>query len=167
MHKDLFQPVSSPSAQMQQRVSGWCLSTSFLHLPGKAERTSPALFSPGESENYSPQLWARQSEFLSAWREWAEKGTLDCFAPASVAMPWSRNPCPEPQSRFPAAAAGTHGGVGASPSAPGITVSFPVLAAKGMGNTSAYRTLLGHNSLHDLIILIGINWENNSLFQQE
>lgn len=58
-------------------------------------------------------------------------------------------------------------GVGASPSAPGITVSFPVLAAKGMGNTSAYRTLLGHNSLHDLIILIGINWENNSLFQQE
>lgn len=74
-------------------------------------------------------------------------------------------------SRFPAAAAaGTHGGFchrGTSPSAPGSTVSFPVLAAKGTGNTSAYRTLLGHNSLHDLIILIGINWKNNSLFQQE
>lgn len=56
---------------------------------------------------------------------------------------------------------------GTSPSAPGSTVSFPVLAAKGTSNTSAYRTLLGHNSLHDLIILIGINWKNNSLFQQE
>lgn len=155
---------------MQQRVSGWCLSTSFLHLPGKAEQTSLALFSPGESENYSPQLWARQSEFLSVWQEWEEKGTLDCFAPASLSTPRSRNPCPEPQSRFPAAAAGTHGGFcprGTSPSAPGSTVSFPVLAAKGTGDTSAYRTLLGHNSLHDLIILIGINWKNNSLFQQE
>lgn len=98
-----------------------------------------------------------------------EKGRLDCFAPASVAMPGSRNPCPETQSGFPAA--GAHGGfchgLGPSPSAPGSTVSFPVLAAKGTSNTSAYRTLLGHNSLHDLIILIGINWENNSLFQQE
>lgn len=75
VHKGLSQPVSSPSAQMQQRVSGWCLSTSFLHLPGKAERTSPALFSPGESENYSPQLWARQSESLSAWWEWAVQNT--------------------------------------------------------------------------------------------
>uniref|UniRef100_A0A8C0V1T4 Fibroblast growth factor 12 n=1 Tax=Cyanistes caeruleus TaxID=156563 RepID=A0A8C0V1T4_CYACU len=45
---------------------------------------------------------------------------LDCFAPASVAVPWGSNPCPEPQSR--SAAAGAHGGfshgLGTSPSAP-------------------------------------------------
>lgn len=47
------------------------------------------------------------------------------------------------------------------------TVLFPVLAAEGTNNATAYRTLLGYNGLRNLIILIGTNWENNSFFQQE
>lgn len=42
-----------------------------------------------------------------------------------------------------------------------------VLAAKDSGNITACRTLLGHNGLHNLIILIGINREDNSIFQLE
>lgn len=100
VHKDLSQPVSSPSAQMQQRVSGWCLSTSFLHLPGKAERTNPALFSPGKSENYSLQLRVRQSESL--WRDgsglcrtWGRRGCWiallqhQCPAMEQESLPWA------------------------------------------------------------------------------
>lgn len=175
--EDLSQPVSSPSAQMQQRVSGWCLSISLLHLPGKAEWTSPALFSPGESENYSPQLRARQSESLSAWWEWAVEhirgergsGLLRSCISGRAKEPWDSGILAlrlradfQQQEHWVSVT-----GVGTCPSAPGSAVSFPVLAAKGTSNTSAYGTLLGHNGLHDLIILIGINWENNSLFQQE
>lgn len=87
-------------------------------------------------------------------------------------MPWSRRPCPEPQSGFPSAAGAdrdfwltAQGGYLSLCSSQ--TVWFPGLAAKGTSNTTAYRTLLGHNGLHNLIILIGINRENNSLIQQE
>lgn len=154
----------------------------------QADASAPPFFISLGRQNGQAQLYFHQgkvrithhSSWLGSlslcWRDGSglcrtlgEKGMLGCFAPASVAMPWSRNPCPKPQSKFPAA--GAHGGfshrMGASPSAPGSTVSFPVLAARGTSSTSAYRTLLGHNSLHDLIILIGINWGNNSLFQQE
>lgn len=85
----------------EQRVSVWCLGTSFLHLPGKAERTTPALFSPGESENYSLQRCASQSAFILAWLKWAhhnigEKGSLNHFASTigQVSSPWASEHIP-------------------------------------------------------------------------
>ena len=93
----------------EQSVSVWCLGTSFLHPPVKAERTTPSLFSPGESENYSPQHYANRSGFVSPWLKRARDDTGGegeskslCFQ-HGVAMPWSGRRCPEPQSRFPSA----------------------------------------------------------------
>lgn len=94
----------------EQCVSVWCLGTSFLHLPGEAERTTPALFSPGKSENYAPLHCASQSGFISAWLKWAYhnaggegESKLLCFQRRAAVL-WSRRPCPEPQSGFPSAA---------------------------------------------------------------
>lgn len=111
----------------EQCVSVWCLGTSFLHLPGKAERTTPALFSPGESENYSPQHCTCQSGFISVWLNWAYnniggegESKLLCFQ-HGVAMLRGGCPCPEPSSGFPSAAGSDRDfwhGVGTSPSAP-------------------------------------------------
>lgn len=91
----------------EQRVSVWCLGTSFLHLPGKAERTTPALFSPGESENYSLQRCASQSAFIPAWLKWARhniggegKSESLCFqhrggcAIGQVSSPWASEHIP-------------------------------------------------------------------------
>lgn len=65
------QPISTDAAACFRLMPQHLLSSS----PWKAGRTSPALFSPGKSENYSPQLRARQSESLSAWWEWAVQST--------------------------------------------------------------------------------------------
>lgn len=167
--------LSACQNRCKQCALVWCLSTSFLHLPREDRKDNPSsIFTREKWELHTTALcesvWICISIIKWVIVCWGRRGVWIALLSAHGGHSMEQESLSWASEQI-SVSRGAEGdfwhGMCTSPSAPSRTVWFPVLAAKDTGNITAYRTLLGHHGLHSLIILIGINREDNSLFQQE